>query len=45
VKNAMVGTTVPELLLNIDGIGRSVRNDAGQMAPYIRVRSVRVSSA
>jgi PmbA protein len=45
VKNAMVGTTVPELLLNIDGIGRSVRNDAGQMAPYIRVRSVCVSSA
>ncbi|MBO3809738.1 MAG: TldD/PmbA family protein [Candidatus Brockarchaeota archaeon] len=44
VKNTMVGSTVFEILQSVDAVGRRTRNEAGRVAPKIRIRNVRVSS-
>ncbi len=44
VKNTMVGSTVFEILQSIDAAGKRTRNEAGRIAPKIRIRNVRVSS-
>jgi PmbA protein len=43
VKNAMVGSTVFEMLQSIDAVGRRTMNEAGRIAPKIRIRSAKVS--
>ncbi len=43
VKNTMVGSTVFEMLQSIDAVSRMTRNEAGRIAPKIRIRNVRVS--
>ncbi|MGB9718538.1 MAG: TldD/PmbA family protein [Thermoproteota archaeon] len=44
VKNTMVGSTVLQILQSVDAVGRRTRNEAGRIAPKIRIRNVRVSS-
>jgi len=44
VKNAMIGSTVFEILQSVDAVGRRIRNEAGRIAPKIRIRNIRVSS-
>ncbi|MEM2930491.1 MAG: TldD/PmbA family protein [Thermoproteota archaeon] len=43
VKNTMVGSTVFQMLQSVDAVGRRTRNEAGRIAPKIRIRSVKVS--
>lgn len=44
VKNTMVGSTVFELLQSIDAIGKKTKNEAGRIAPKIRIRNIKISS-
>lgn len=43
VKNTMVGSTVFEMLQSIDAVGKRTMNEAGRIAPKIRVGNIRVS--
>jgi len=43
VKNTMVGSTVFEMLQSIDAVGRRTVDEAGRIAPKIRIGRVRVS--
>ncbi|MBO3801568.1 MAG: TldD/PmbA family protein [Thermoproteota archaeon] len=44
VKNTMVGSTVFEILQSIDAVGKKTKNEAGRIAPKIRIRNIKVSS-
>lgn len=43
VKNTMVGSTVFEILQSIDAVGKRTKNEAGRIAPKIRIKDVKVS--
>lgn len=43
VKNTMVGSTVFEILQSIDAIGKKTKNEAGRIAPKIRIKNIKVS--
>jgi PmbA protein len=43
VKNTMAGSTVFELLQSIEATGKRTKNEAGRIAPKIRIRDLKVS--
>lgn len=44
VKESMVGSTVFDLLRDVDGASKDVLNESGHVSPKIRIKNVRVSS-